>query len=929
MLLTTHYMDEADVLGDRVGIMSLGEMQCLGSTQFLKTSYGAGYKLIFDKVDGITSTHVSDLTRLIQSFIPEAVFIEEEGNTSQVLFSLPFSAVSKFGPLFTRIEAGGLDVFFVSSYGITIASLEEVFLKVGEDHTVTPHETNDDSVSYGIGADRVYQSDLASQTLGIFKRKLMIAYNDPAVTIPLIGIPIATAICAAILYDKKVISKYQIVNELVVTAMYMGGYIGAPGLVAEFIVKERSDRLRNVLTVMGCDFRAYWLGTFLADFALLCLPMVLTWITWPIANMEGFYSGLDGMSFFITILFAIQIICFSYFWSFIFTSPKSCVSFMPILIILLLICPNIVLIIISLIVRATNSNVADSVWSSVYFWGTMIVSPHGALFTGLIRSASADIATYVPDIPPVGATIAFMIFESIVFMGTAFYIDMQSIVSVTPVATVETVTNLDPDVEAERVRTEATSVSVSVHVPVEAVVMDLDPKAAASESFHTVTPSLNNDPTTMMVPLKVSQLRKVFPPKQAGRAAVIANENVSFCVEKGEIFGLLGANGAGKTTTLSMLTRALIPTSGDAFVAGSSILSHFSSASKHLGVVTQNNSLWDRLSVEDHLYLFAKLRGVPEDLVNKVVDGTIDQLELRPHRKKLSMKLSGGMKRKLCVAIALIGDPDVVLLDEPSAGLDPVSRRNLWSVILRTMSQRAVILTTHSMDEAEALCKRIGIMVRGQLRALGTKQHLKVKFGSGFELSVKLKVHNLKEQIDALNKFIIELFPTSIILSENGGLVTIKIPKEEMRMGVAFSKLEENKQLLGIEDYSIIQPSLEQVFIRTVNQNADASDSNMTMNMSALDTSLALSPSTGSDSIPVFQEVNKCGLTSRFTKLCTGTSCCLAIIFLIVPIAAEMNDSSAGSAILSLLFFVSLFTAICGCSLLYCACCKPAVGSDE
>jgi len=115
------------------------------------------------------------------------------------------------------------------------------------------------------------------------------------------------------------------------------------------------------------------------------------------------------------------------------------------------------------------------------------------------------------------------------------------------------------------------------------------------------------------------------------------------------------------------------------------------------------------------------------------------------------------------------------------------------------------------MDEAEALCKRIGIMVRGQLRALGTKQHLKVKFGSGFELSVKLKVHDLKQQIDALYKFIVELFPSSIILSENGGLVTIKIPKEEMKMGIAFSKLEENKQLLSIEDYSIIQPSLEQV----------------------------------------------------------------------------------------------------------------------
>ena len=124
---------------------------------------------------------------------------------------------------------------------------------------------------------------------------------------------------------------------------------------------------------------------------------------------------------------------------------------------------------------------------------------------GLIRCASSDIGTYVPDIPPVGATIAFMIFESILFMGTAFYIDMHSISQVIPTATVEAVLELDADVEAERLRTETQLVD--------------------------------------SVPLKVDRLRKVFPPKQAGRPAVIANENVSFCVEKGEIFGLLGANG--------------------------------------------------------------------------------------------------------------------------------------------------------------------------------------------------------------------------------------------------------------------------------------------------------------------------------------------------------------------------------------------------
>lgn len=194
-----------------------------------------------------------------------------------------------------------------------------------------------------------------------------------------------------------------------------------------------------------------------------------------------------------------------------------------------------------------------------------------------------------------------------------------------------------------------------------------------------------------------------------------------------------------------------------------------------------------------------------------MVDSTIDQLELTPHRAKLAMRLSGGMKRKLCVAIALIGDPDVVLLDEPSAGLDPVSRRNLWSVILRTMSQRAVILTTHSMDEAEALCKRIGIMVKGQLRALGTKQHLKNKFGSGYELVIKVRITDLTSQTDEIARFVTGLFPDATIISENGGLFTYRIPKEQAKMGVAFSQLESNKEKFAVEDYSLAQPTLEQV----------------------------------------------------------------------------------------------------------------------
>jgi ABC-type multidrug transport system ATPase subunit len=429
----------------------------------------------------------------------------------------------------------------------------------------------------------------------------------------------------------------------------------------------------------------------------------------------------------------------------------------------------------------------------------MMLSPHGALFSALL-DATFNFSNLISSFPPLSACIVFMIVESVLFLYLTYYFDSLSIAklepTVDPTFNEACLQNLDGDVMAERQAVMATT-------------------PAYMQQAGVAVPLPNNAPKQA---LRIERLRKVFPPKRKGGPSVVATEDVCFGVNAGEIFGLLGANGAGKTTTLSMLTRHLVPTSGNATVSDISILSNFSQAAHHLGVVTQNNSLWDLLTVEDHLYLFARLRGVPTALVRGVVDATIDQLELTPHRHKQSMRLSGGMKRKLCVAIALIGDPQVVLLDEPSAGLDPVSRRNLWSVILKTMSHRAVVLTTHSMEEAEALCHRIGIMVKGQLRALGTKQHLKNKFGSGYELTVKLKgaSHSgdsqaLSHESARLTLFVRGLFSEAKLIGENGGLLTFQIPKEQMRMGLAFTEMEKHKDELSVEDYSVAQPTLEQV----------------------------------------------------------------------------------------------------------------------
>jgi ABC-type multidrug transport system ATPase subunit len=150
---------------------------------------------------------------------------------------------------------------------------------------------------------------------------------------------------------------------------------------------------------------------------------------------------------------------------------------------------------------------------------------------------------------------------------------------------------------------------------------------------------------------------------------------MNYGVHEGECFGLLGPNGAGKSTTVSMLTRHTTATRGEGKVKGNSVNAAFLDAAKSLGVVTQDNTLYDELSAIEHLELFCKIRGVSEESIAPTVLDALKLMELEPHKMKQSQRLSGGMKRKLCTAMSLIGNPEVVLMDEPSAGLDPVSRR--------------------------------------------------------------------------------------------------------------------------------------------------------------------------------------------------------------------------------------------------------------
>jgi ABC-2 type transport system ATP-binding protein len=202
---------------------------------------------------------------------------------------------------------------------------------------------------------------------------------------------------------------------------------------------------------------------------------------------------------------------------------------------------------------------------------------------------------------------------------------------------------------------------------------------------------------------------------------------VSFTVEEGEIFGLLGPNGAGKSTLIRMLTTLLPPTAGTALVNGKDVITESDDVRRAIGVIPQALTSDLELSVEENLIIFAKLYGVPRARRIKLIDELLAAVELTQWRTAPVKNLSGGMRRRVEIARGLVHEPRIFFLDEPTTGLDPVSRVAVWEMLRKIKSERdlTVLLTTHYMDEADKLCDRIAIVDHGELKALDTPFNLK------------------------------------------------------------------------------------------------------------------------------------------------------------------------------------------------------------
>eukprot|EP00760_Papus_ankaliazontas_P011935 PhM_4_TR15123/c0_g3_i1/m.22510 len=339
---------------------------------------------------------------------------------------------------------------------------------------------------------------------------------------------------------------------------------------------------------------------------------------------------------------------------------------------------------------------------------------------------------------------------------------------------------------------------------------------SASKNLESI-PACVNDRNETTQCISFENLRKTYP-----GADVSAVDGLRLGVRQGEIFALLGHNGAGKTTTMNMLTGLIPPTTYDtAEVNGLDIVDSIDQIRSSLGVCPQFDVLFGDLTAREHLELFSEMRGLHNaEGQSARIEGLLCSLELPDEstaENKTAGKYSGGMKRRLSVGISLVGNNALIILDEPSSGLDPLSRRKLWQVIKsEKLAGRTVLLSTHFMEEADYLGDRIGIMSKGKMYCTGTSSDLKHKFGCGFYLRL---VRDDKAEADACDITKIEALvtshiPTATVSGKTSGDITMLLPPNATaQFEPLLRHLDQEKHTLGIHSYGLSMNSLEDVFV--------------------------------------------------------------------------------------------------------------------
>ncbi|OLY82583.1 ABC transporter A family member 9 [Smittium mucronatum] len=577
------------------------------------------------------------------------------------------------------------------------------------------------------------------------------------------------------------------IGSLIGSSLYPFGVSFLISVFVLIIVKEKEDRILVMMQMNGLKLSYYYLSHYLHFFILSLWSFVFFLISGRIFKLEMFNQSSIGVLVILLIIWANAMISVSFFLSSIFKKSGSS----QVLVYLIVLWGVIIDSAISFIY--TNSPpLAYLIW------------PPFAMYRAMSRLNAVAISTERPgytfsDIVPgddVFNCIIALIIGWFVYLILAVYLNLV-IGSDFGIRKPWHFFITDFFKKQVVIPRELDSYNES-----ELQFEDLDVKAERNRVL--------NDQFSHDNPLILRRVRKVYP---GGKIAV---KDVTMTIDKGTIFGLLGPNGAGKTTIISMMSGLYKMSSGYATLAGFDVTTQTKQVYRNVGICPQHDILWGDLTVSEHLYFYARLKGILPENEKSTVDDVIRKVDLTSMSNVLSKNLSGGQKRRLSIAISFVGNPSVVFLDEPTTGLDPEVRRTVWNIINGNKDGRTIILTTHSMEEAEVLCNRIGIMAQGTMRCIGTQLRLKQLYGSGFLITItcdKIFLPQAKVFIESI------LPPDSQIIDNfiNGASWEFK-PQPNLISNL-YDQLYSKKNHYHIDDWGISQTSLDEVFLRIIGED--------------------------------------------------------------------------------------------------------------
>uniref|UniRef100_A0A4W4EA14 P-type phospholipid transporter n=1 Tax=Electrophorus electricus TaxID=8005 RepID=A0A4W4EA14_ELEEL len=561
-----------------------------------------------------------------------------------------------------------------------------------------------------------------------------------------------------------------------------------PASFVLFLIQERVSKAKHLQFVSGVNPTCYWVANFTWDMCNYIIPCFIVIIIFLSFQQKAYVSppNLPALVL-LLLLYGWSITPMMYPASFIFSVPSTAYVVLTCVNLFIGINGSIATFVMELFDDPNITNI-NNIMKQV-----LLIFPHFCLGRGLIDMAKNQaMATLFSSLGQdrfedplswnmVGKNLFAMAIEGVIMFGFTLLIQYRFCCKPRLVTRLSTPTGLeDEDVACERAR---------VH------------RGGAQKDL-----------------LQICDLTKIYSGKK-----VPAVDRICVGVPTAECFGLLGINGAGKTTTFKMLTGDIPPSGGEAFLNGYSIRTDMRQVHQNMGYCPQFDALDDLLTAREHLEFYSRLRGVPEREVSMVAEWGIQKLGLVKYSNKSAGTYSGGNKRKLSTAMALIGSPPLIFLDEPTTGMDPKARRFLWDCILSVIREgRSVILTSHSMEECEALCTRMAIMVNGQFKCLGSIQHLKNRFGDGYTVIVRVK--GGLADLSSVEEFVAQTFPGSVLKEKHHNTLQYQMPHGEGALMHIFSQFSKNQHALGVEDYSVSQTTLDQVFVNFAQQQHSAED---------------------------------------------------------------------------------------------------------